>query len=206
MKILLADDHALVREGLALMIRSFLPRSLVRQVGSWTAARQQAGREPFDLALLDIAMPGSTSWEGELRALLVNHPMLPVCIISGTAVRSSVQTAFNLGVRGYICKTAEAAEMQSALQQVLDGRTYLPPQAWPVAAAKCSQEPSGITLRQREVLGLLSEGRSNKEIGERLALTENTVKRHVHNIFRTLQAKNRVEAVQRARQCGMLPG
>lgn len=202
MRVLLADDHSLVREGLAMMVRAFLPHSLVCQVGSWTEAREQVQQASFELALLDLAMPGCDAWDKELAALLTSVPSLPVCVISGTELRTHLQVAFDLGVRGYILKTATADEMHKALQQVLAGKTYFPPQAWSIGNQ--NEDTSGTTLRQREVLGLLAEGLSNKEIGIQLALSEGTVKRHVYNIFRALQAKNRTDAVQRARQLGVV--
>lgn len=204
MKILLADDHTLVREGLAMMIQALFPHSHIQQATNWPDVHRHISNQSFALALLDIFMPGKhAGWEEELTTLFQSAPSLPVCIVSGAGTHTHIRTAFELGVKGYIHKTATTSDFSLALNHILSGRIYLPPQTWhPLARQEPEHAP--ITHRQRELLALMAEGHSNKEIGLRLNLSEGTVKRHFYNIFRSLHVSNRVEAIQLARRQGIL--
>lgn len=201
MNILLIDDHVLFRQGLAMLIEEIFPQCCIHQFGSWEEAYPTAILQSFDLILLDIFMPRSTSWDEELNIIIDQNPTAPVCIISTSSEQEQMQTAFKIGVRGYICKTAEMDEITRALLSVSQGKSYFPPQLWQPSATGRKQ---GLTLRQQEILRLTAKGNSNKQIAQALHLTENTVKQHIYNICQTFNVHNRIEAVEVARQRGLL--
>jgi len=153
------------------------------------------------MILLDIFMPRGRHWEQELSQLIQNKkPETHVCVISSPSDREYLQTAFNTGVKEYICKTADSNEIRDALFRIQRGCTYFPPQMW---QSQSKHYYSPLTPRQQEVLRLVAKGGSNKVIARRLGLTEGTVKRHIYNLCQTLGASNRVEAVELTRQQGL---
>lgn len=204
MQVVLADDHMLFRESFALVLQRMLPTALITQVGDWDALKTHTEQVEADLLLIDLFMPGKNGWEASL-AQLFEHNSCTVCIISASTDRDNVKKAFEMGVRGYIFKTASIDEMEQAIQQICAGKIYLPSFVWEKPAPKrVGKNSSTITARQKNVLELLASGESNKDIALQLGLTDSTVKRHVYNIFVKLKAKNRTEAVKLARQQGLL--
>ena len=169
--------------------------------------------QSVDLALLDLVMPGSDGFS--LLAQVCNkHPDLPVVILSGAADPAKMRKAIDIGAAGFICKSATAKVMLSALRLVLAGGIYLPPDMLnrttapeaanpaPRARPEASKRISfaALTTRQREVLEGLVEGKSNKQIASELGLSDNTVKIHVAAILRTLGVDNRTQAAVAARE------
>lgn len=205
MQVVLADDHILFRESFSLVLQKILPDASIVQIGDWDELRSLAERVKVDLLLVDLFMPGKESWETNLLHLL-EHNSCTTCIISASNNRNNIQMAFEIGVNGYICKTASIHEMEQAIEQLCAGKMYIPSLVWakPVSQ-RITPNSSRITNRQKTVLELLASGESNKAIGLSLSLTESTVKRHVSNIFIKLKVKNRTEAVKVARQQGLLP-
>jgi DNA-binding NarL/FixJ family response regulator len=202
MKILLADDHTLFREGMEMIIKNVLPTTQIISAKNWYETHHCIKNEQFDIALVDLFMPRDQSWEEELATILKYAPDLAVCIISASTVHSHVQTALRLGARGFIHKTSGIVEIQQALLQIQQGHYYLPD----VHQKNSHTEASigKITHRQREVLALLIDGKSNKEIGLRLDIAETTVKRHVYNIFQTLKVNNRINLSKLVKEQGIL--
>ncbi len=188
MKILLADDHALFREGMKMIIQRVLPNAEITSADSWQQVHNHIQYAQFDIALLDLFMPRINSWEQELTQLINNKPTLPVCIITASNVHSHIKQALNIGVKGFIHKTLGIEEIQTALLNLQQGLYYTP-----TLYHKNSSNINKLTNRQKEVLALLVKGQSNKVIASNLLITETTVKRHVYNIYQLLGAKNRVE-------------
>jgi len=199
MNLLLADDHTLFRQGLSLIIEEIFPFSRLQYSDCWTDVHQITSQQHFELVLLDLFMPRQYSWEQELEYLLINNPHLIICVISASTEMEDIQATFKLGVKGYICKMAETNELQRALLQVYAGKNYFPVQMWPDINNN-KNIYNKLTLRQHDILKLLSRGYCNKMIAKKRGITENTVKRHLYNIFQILKAKNRVEAIEIARQ------
>ncbi|EIJ35799.1 LuxR C-terminal-related transcriptional regulator [Thiothrix nivea] len=205
MRLLLADDHAMFRECLIMLISTQFPHFEWHQAGDWHEVHRILNQQPIDLALLDLGMPGYQPWPDEIRQLSATHPALAVCILSATTAPEVIQSAFQLGIKGYIPKLLCAEELQHAISLVSSGKTYLPSQLWEnMAIPSGCQVKSSLTQRQYTIVQLLAQGHSNKQISLELNLAEGTVKRHMHNIFQALGAKNRVEAVKAARQRGLL--
>ncbi len=196
MSILLVDDHALFREGLALLMAQRFPLMQVMQAGSLAeavATAAQAGG--LRLVLLDLSLPDSEGLMG-LAVLREAAPQAMVVVLSADDRPETVMAAIDAGAAGFIPKTANAAELQSALQVAMVGGVSLP--ASMVSrreASEGAQATLGLSPRQLDVLQLLVEGRPNKLICRELNLSESTVKTHVAAIFRKLGVNSRTQAV-----------
>jgi two-component system, NarL family, nitrate/nitrite response regulator NarL len=209
MRLLLADDHPLFADALRALVERELPAAELQVVADIAAAHDALARTSFDLAILDLHMPGSNGFDGIERTLR-RFPDTKVVVISGLARAADVARAVELGARGFFPKTLPVEVLAAALRVVISGGTYVPTDyAQPPAARAASADapPGGaFTPREQEVLRRLVTGRSNKEIGRELGLQEITVKLHVRNIFRKLGVRNRVEATNAAARLGYGPG
>lgn len=205
MKLLLCDDHAVFRSGL----RGTLAADGTEFVEAATAAECSAlleREEDVDAVLLDLSMPGSDPWQN-LARLCEEHPSIPVIVVSGTEDGGTVRTALGHGASGFIPKSSPPAIYRAALDLVLQGGIYLPPQilAAPLGKADSNADEalghhrrgrvSRLTGRQNDVAELLAKGLTNAEIASALAIAEATVKTHMSAIFDALEVTNRTEAV-----------
>ena len=182
----------------------------VVEAADFAAALDVVQRESdIDIILMDLCMPG-VSWAEGLRKLKeAVGPETPVVILTASEDRHSVVQAVNSGAAGFIPKTSSSRVMMSALKLVLSGGVYLPPALLDtetlMEVGRRPPQNSGdgtafLTPRQREVLGLLGQGKSNKEIARVLQLAEGTVKLHVTAILKALKVNNRTRAVVVAAQ------
>jgi DNA-binding NarL/FixJ family response regulator len=208
MKILVVDDHALIREALHGVLQELKPEAGVIDASSCREALQlaQANAGALDLVLLDLGLPDGDGFDtlGELRDL---YPAVAIVVLSASKDRDSVTKALDLGALGFIPKSASRAVMVSALQLVLAGGIYVPPEilqrpqdapmSAPASAPMPAPSPSelGLTERQIDVLALMMQGKSNKAVCRELDLAEATVKNHITAILRALKVTNRTEAV-----------
>lgn len=205
MKAILADDHALFRDGFALLLKQLDPQMVVLEAAGLPEAVQQAERNAdADLLLLDLSMPGMEGVES-VQDLLHRFPGIPIVILSATESRPLVEALLDIGVAGFIPKSSSSQIMFSALRLVLSGGIYIPPQL----LSSHADVPDGsvlsrLTERQREVLCLLSEGKSNKQICRDLDLSEGTVKVHLNAIYRVLGVANRTEAALLVRRLNLV--
>ena len=204
MKLLLADDHALFREGFSMIIKSRVSESEIVTASNWKEAFLQVDDGQFDIALLDLFMPGTKPWNEELSAFIAFAPKVPVCIVSSSNNQTHIKQAFKLGVKGYIPKTSEASDINSALCKVLSGGIYSPTYDWQNLDPETETASLKLTRRQKEILILITEGNSNKQIGMLLDISEGTVKRHVYDLFQSLGAKSRIDAIQIAKSHGLV--
>lgn len=203
MKMLLADDHALFMDGLNLILNAVFPGADLHQAGSWHEVHGALTQHPVDLALVDLSMPGS--WQGELPKLCQQYPRVKFCVLSATTIPEVIQAAFQLGIKGYITKLADMDEMEVALRKIMAGGIYFPQELWARQSAPSADSPSPLTRRQQDIVSLVAQGKSNKQIGSTLGISESTVKRHVFNLFQVLNVSNRIQAVTIAKQIGVLP-
>lgn len=202
MKILVADDHALFREGMRYVLAGLGSNVEILEARDGSEALALvAGRPDLDLVLLDLAMPGMDGFTG-LRALRTRIPAVPVVILAASEDSADVRLALNGGAMGFIPKSSTSSVMLSALRLVLSGGVYLPPAFLEKSSRRGTTEsgaPSldalGLTARQQDVLKLLGQGQSNKEIAQALGLAEGTVKLHVSAILKALDVDNRTQAV-----------
>lgn len=214
MKILVIDDHALIRAGLKPVLEQLTPGEAVTvlEAPSYTRGVEIAAATPeLDLVLLDFNLPNVTGFAA-LVDIQERFPDVPVVIVSGEDDPELVRGAFERGALGFIPKSSTTAVILSALRLVLAGGTYLPREAMAgMSAAAPSPAPRtapayrglDITPRQAEVLELVLAGKSNKVICRELGLAEGTVKNHVAAVLRALNATNRVEAVIAAAKLGL---
>ncbi len=207
---LVADDDEFFRIALAAILKTKLGFSDVVETGSLDEAIERlADRDDVSLALFDLTMPGMES-AASLGAVREVHPDVKVAVVSASSRRNDILASLAAGIHGYVPKSLGASELAAALRVILNGAIYVPPSLAgrtpysaepepPPATPGHSQEPSRRTIefltpRQREVLLLLVEGLSNKEIARKLRLGEGTVKIHMAALFRSLRVRNRQEA------------
>ncbi|MEZ5935757.1 MAG: response regulator transcription factor [Alphaproteobacteria bacterium] len=205
-KALIADDHSLFRKGLALALSDLLGVGTVVEASSLDEAADQLARQTdVGLVLIDLHMPGMDGMDS-IRALVEGHPDVPVVVVSAAEERDLVLAALDAGARGYIPKSLEEKALCHALQEIAAGEIYVPPTLVRRAdAPERAKAPSSaplsldrLTPRQRDVLALLAQGRSNKEIARALDIAEGTVKIHLAALLRILGVRNRTEAAARA--------
>lgn len=206
MKILIVDDHGLVREGLiAILGRSELAATYLE---AWDvpSVRQGLSQHPdVDLVLLDIHLPDCNGMD-LLRNIQSRHPALPVIMLSAEYDGNTVRQAIDCGASGFLPKSTLNQVLVSAIQFVIGGGIYIPPEALRMSAvapeAKQAAEQPPFTSRQMDVFRLLVKGMSNKDICRQLDIAEPTVKIHVRGILRALNVATRSEAIARASQLG----
>lgn len=205
MKLILADDHTLFRNGLALLLKAHDAGCEVWEGDDLDAALALAGAHPdADVALLDLNMPGMDGVQG-IRRFAALRPRLPLVVLSGADSQREIQDVLAAGACGFIPKSSTAAVMVSAIRLVLSGGTYVPPQALSAASASPhARDHTQLTERQLQVLRLLAAGKPNKAICRELDIEEGTVKAHLASIFRVLDVSNRTEAASVARKLGLL--
>jgi len=197
--VLVVDDHAVAREGVAQVLQRLRPGCQVSQAGNLVDADAAlALHDDIALVVLDLHLPGMKAPLDGLRELRARHPLLAVVILSADEDVELAQQALRQGAAGYVPKSANMTLLGNALQLVLDGDCYVPAFLMAQAPAPAPVLPlpgEALTERQRDVLRMLIDGRANKEIARGLGLAEPTVKAHLVNIFRILGVKNRAQAV-----------
>jgi DNA-binding NarL/FixJ family response regulator len=219
MKILVVDDHVLIRDALRGVLYGLKGETTVilEAPDSRAALRQLDQHRDVELVLLDLGLPDRDGLD-VLQELGARWPTLPVVVLSAFHAREKVSKALDLGAVGFIPKSARREVMCSALNLVFAGGIYVPPEilelhAVPDAVATSPPGPAPqpgaaalrLTERQGEVLALMMEGTSNKQIGRTLGLAESTVKIHVSAILRALKVSNRTEAVVAMRALAAFP-
>jgi DNA-binding NarL/FixJ family response regulator len=209
MKLLIVDDHAMVRQAISALLEREAPDTRVLQAsGSAEGLELAARHDDLDAVFLDLSMPGMDGLAA-LREFGRRHPSVPVLVLSGADDPDLVRQVFAAGALGYVPKSATSQTLLTALQLVLNGETFVPslvlraPDAH-AAAAHRAQPEVGLTTRQSHVLQHLGEGLSNKAIAHRMGLSEKTVKAHVTAVFRALSVGGRREAIAAARGAGLI--
>lgn len=221
MKFLIADDHELFLQGLEFILSKEYPQTEIVTAKSYTDIFTILEKQrDFNLILTDLAMPGS-DWLDAIGKIHQMCPDIPVIIISAVFEREILQKTYNLGVSGYVSKAFPKNLIISAINLVLAGGMYIPPEILQMSLKSSSEsvrqiaqdlskstentaDSFNITPRQKEVLECMAEGLSNKQIAYNLGLSEGTVKIHITQLMRTLEVTNRTAAVRKAAKCGLL--
>ncbi|MBI4790663.1 MAG: response regulator transcription factor [Chloroflexi bacterium] len=213
-RILIADDHTLFREGLRALLSALSDCEVVGEAATGEDVITQAAALLPDVILMDVQMPGLNGIEATQR-ILRTSPHIGIIVVTMLEDSDSVFAAMRAGARGYVLKGADKTEMLEAIRAVARGealfgpaiarrlknffqafeadlRTSIPPRAFPE-----------LTDREHAVLDLIAQGHNNKQIAERLTLSPKTVSNHISNIFNKLQVADRAQAIVRARQAGL---
>ncbi len=204
MKVLIADDHPLVRDALARVLAGLDDGLEVAEAGDCHELIAQLEAQAFDLALVDLLMPAMNGPE-DIRRLRQRWPALSLVVVSGQVDPGIVRAVLEAGAAGFVPKTGAADVLVVACRTVSAGGVYVPPHA--LLALRDAHAPARrdvvLTPRQQDVLALLMQGEPNRRIAQQLGVTEGTVKLHIASLLRALRARNRTEAVFRARQLGL---
>ncbi len=208
LKILVVDDHALVREGLRQVLKGLNEQVEVLEAPHCARAFELAAlHSDLDLALLDYHLPDMNGLEA-LNVFGKLHPELPIIVISGTFNPQIMRQVLAKGAAGFVAKSGLSNELLAVLRMVLAGGVYVPPDLLPTPfnppeeAVDAQHASAELTPRQEEVLGLLLDGYSNKDISRTLQLADETTKNHVSAILRRFGVQTRVQAVLAAGRCG----
>jgi two-component system nitrate/nitrite response regulator NarL len=214
MRILIVDDHTLFRRGFSLLLQRLYPETEIEEASDVTTALEVVRRTTVDLVLLDLAMPGMDGFSG-LEQLRDALPSAAIVIVSAINDSDRIREALERGARGYVLKTINDAALKHALSLVMSGETYVPAELLQERSLKGIGGVMGksglenplahLTERQRDVLGLLMTGQSNKEIARDLGLLESTVKAHIKVILNKLSVANRTQAAMVAATLGWQP-
>ena len=204
-RIVIADDHSVVREGLRTFLGLDRELEIVGEATNGEEAVQLAHRLKPDVVLMDLKMPkldGVTAIETIRRDL----PDTEVIALTSVLDDASVFGALRAGAIGYLLKDTEAEELRRAIKAAAEGQVQLSPQAAfrLVREARAPEKPVALSERETSVLRLLAEGYSNKEIGQALGITETTVKTHVTSILSKLHASSRTQAALYAVRSGLV--
>lgn len=199
-RILLVDDHALVRSGLKNFIYGYEWMEPVGEAGNGQEAIEFCSQHPVDVILMDMVMPVMDGVQAT-RQILERNPAIKIVILTSFLEQDMVQQALRAGAIGYILKNVSADDLAKAIRSAYEGRSTLAPEATEalVQATRNQHQPGAdLTEREREVLTYLARGFSNAEISHKLSVSLATVKFHLANIYTKLGVNNRVEAVTTA--------
>jgi two-component system, NarL family, response regulator LiaR len=197
-KILLADDHTVVRSGLTKFLMVNKDMKLVGEASDGAEAVQMVALHQPDVVLMDLMMPGMDGITAT-REIHQKYPAVKVIALTSFAEQNMVQGALQAGAIGYLQKNVTAKELGQAIRSAYEGKMTLSPEAMQVLANSVAQPQirgEQLTEREREVLRCMVDGLNNKESAEKLVISLGTVKFHISNIFQKLGVDSRVEAVK----------
>lgn len=190
---LIADDHAIFRQGLRAVLGRLDPEARVIETESFEAAMALTGTHPeLQLIVADLRMPDHDGFTG-MRALRKSWPSTPILALSASEQADDVFLALEAGASGYVSKSTSTGRLIEVMQLVMLGGIYVPRDLLDGQRAPAPHPGAALTPRQREILALVVEGCSNKEIARRIAIREGTVKAHLAAIMRHFGVNNRVK-------------
>ncbi len=204
LRVMVADDHPLFRQGVVAALSRERDLQVVGEAGSGEEIFDLAQNLAPDVVLMDVSMPG---WGGVLTVekLHVAYPHITVIMLTMSEDTDSLMAALKAGARGYVLKGVAPSELAQVLRSAHAGEIYVSPTMTGEMLVALSRGPVNdpcqeLTEREREILGLIGQGLKNREIGEKIFLSEKTVKHYVSNILQKLQLRSRLEAALFARQ------
>jgi DNA-binding NarL/FixJ family response regulator len=212
-RILIADDHSLFREGLRALLMATPDVEVVGEAATGEETIDQAGALQPDVILMDINMPGLNGIEATRRILYAN-PHVGVVVVTMLEDDASVFAAMRAGARGYVLKGAHHEEMLQVIRAVASGQALFGPaiavrlmnffQSMGLKMKPALPDLSfpELSEREREILNLIAQGHNNAEIANRLVISPKTVRNHISSIFSKLQVADRAQAIVRAREAG----
>ncbi len=214
MKVLIADNHTLFREGFSSQLQRFDMLTELQEIKDFAAMKALAAdNKEFDVVFVDRDVLG-TEWKDGFKAVKEMFPQSRVVMLSESEEQRDILDAFDMQAAGYITKTSNDSLIINALRLIMDGNTYVPPAVLKGMHRRANGEsrilshtlPDGknLTFRQSEVLQHLSNGLSNKQIAYEMSVSEATVKLHINALLRHLHVENRTKAVVTAQRLGIL--
>ncbi len=201
-RVIIVDDHDMVRSGLELLIRGFDDLEMIAQASSAEEAIQLCDEVQPDVVLMDMLMPGMDG-PAATRAIRQKHPHIKVIALTSFKDSNLVQAALQAGAIGYLLKNVSVDDLADAIRAAYNGKPVLAPEATQAIIDSVTHLPTqryDLTEREIEVLRLMVEGLTNAQIAQRLSISRSTVKAHASNIFLKLGAASRTEAVSMALQ------
>jgi two-component system NarL family response regulator len=201
-RVLVVDDHPVVRDGLRTILERQPDITVVAEAGTGEGALEEFRRHRPDVTLMDLRLRGMSGLEATER-LCRDFPGSRVLVLSTYQIEEEIYRALRAGARGYLLKDASREQLLSAVRAVHHGHRPIAPEAVDRLAARLPG--CDLTPRELDVLRLLVRGKSNKEIGASLALTEGTVKGYLHDVFGKMGVGDRTEAATEALRRGLVP-
>ncbi|HEY1686563.1 MAG TPA: response regulator transcription factor [Tepidisphaeraceae bacterium] len=208
-RVLLADDHGLVRAGIAMMLRQQKDIEIIAEAENGRGAVELAGKLSPQVVVMDISMPDLNGIDATHRILQLS-PAPKVLALSGHTDQKSVVEILRAGASGYVVKNAPAEELLLAIRTVADGKSFLSPQIAGTVLEDLRRKPANtpaeftaLSLREREVLQLMAEGKTTKEIAKALNLSKKTVDNHRAHLMEKLHVSNLAELIKYAIREGL---
>ncbi|MBI4781026.1 MAG: response regulator transcription factor [Oscillatoriophycideae cyanobacterium NC_groundwater_1537_Pr4_S-0.65um_50_18] len=199
-RILIVDDHPIVRNGLALMVKYESGMETLAEASSGAEAIEQFRRYQPDVTLMDLRL-GDMNGVEVIAAIRQDFPTARIVILTTYDTDEDIYRGLQTGAKGYILKDAPLDELLKAIRTVHAGQQYIPPEVGAKLAERLSRPQ--LSERERDVLQLMAQGKSNQDIADSLHITENTVKYHVNNILSKLSVSDRTQAVLMALKRGI---
>lgn len=200
-RVVIADDHTVFREGLSAIIGRSPDMSIAAEGQDWPEAIRKVSAHRPEIALLGARMPGMRAVEG-VATIHRKCPGVGIVVLSAFDPEEEARRVVQAGAKGFLLKNCVQEELLECIRTVHEGRTFLAAETAAKLAARV-QAPE-LTERQTEILQLVAEGKTNKEVGVAMGITEGTVKVHVNHIFRKLRVAGRTAAITKALQCGVV--
>jgi DNA-binding NarL/FixJ family response regulator len=203
---LICDDHAMLRESLAGLVEGSWPQADISIASDYLSAWAAIEAGP-DLCITDLSMPGADPSSG-ISVMRQAAPDTPILVVTGNEDDALLLELFNAGISGFVAKTSQSAIVEAAIRVVLAGESYIPQRILALTAGSSGTSSSAstprLTVRQGDVLRLIADGKSNKEVARQLDLSPATVKAHAAAAFAVLGATNRMEGVLKAKELGLI--
>jgi DNA-binding NarL/FixJ family response regulator len=201
-RLLVAEDHALMRDGLRLVLEGAEGIQLVGEARDGNEVLPLVASLDPNVVLLDLRMPGMDGLAC-LDQIRERHPNVKVVVFSALDSNEQIEAALRRGAAGYVVKTINPVDLASAIRQAVEGSVFHPFSLFDASGEAAARE-AGLSEKELAVLRELAHGRSNKEIARALYVSEQTVKFHLRNVYRKLGVANRVEAARYAHEAGLL--
>lgn len=206
-RLLVADDHPLFRQGVVASLSAEPDLTVAGEAGSGEEAQKLAGDLLPDVLLMDITMPGAGGIAAA-RQISAAWPIVRIIMLTVSEDQDNLMAALKAGARGYVLKGVSARELANAVRTVAGGDVYISPSlAGGILFEMTQSQPDdligSLTEREKEILTLVADGLTNREIGEKLHLAEKTIKHYMTNVLQKLQVRSRVEAALLAQKHGL---
>jgi DNA-binding NarL/FixJ family response regulator len=207
-RILIVDDHAVVRKGLVMVLRQEADFEVIGDAQNGRAGLEAAQNLKPDIALIDLVMPEMDGQEMAL-ALRNSHPKIKIMMLTGTEVDDRVYDLVAAGIEGYVLKNIEPGELVRAIRSIISGEAYLHPDVMKKVLTRMQNQikpttSTSLTPRELEVLEWMATPKTYRQIGETLSVSEETIRSHAKNILEKLGEPNRAQAVLASIRRGLL--